>query len=66
MDNAKRRIDAKRKHPFRGNGSTNKNLKNLSSTSTNTSSSKIKLPVAFHEEMAEDESKPLTDNRTEI
>ncbi|GFV67629.1 hypothetical protein TNCV_4623091 [Trichonephila clavipes] len=41
----------------RGNESTNKDC---SSTSTNASSSKIKMPVVFDEKMAEYESKPLT------
>ncbi|GFY24990.1 hypothetical protein TNCV_2691811 [Trichonephila clavipes] len=59
MVNAKRRISAKRTHQFRGNRSTNKNC---SSTSTNGSSSKIKMIAAFDVEMTEYEDKPLTGN----
>ncbi|GFV84786.1 uncharacterized protein TNCV_4297681 [Trichonephila clavipes] len=60
MDNAKRRVSAKRKRQFRGNGSTIKHSKNSSATSTNASSSKFKLPAAFDEETAEYQRKPLT------
>ncbi|GFV92556.1 uncharacterized protein TNCV_1744611 [Trichonephila clavipes] len=61
MGNAKRRISAKRKRQFCGNESTNeKNSKNCSSTSTNASSSKIKMPVVFDKEKAEYKSEPLT------
>ncbi|GFU64582.1 CCHC-type domain-containing protein [Trichonephila clavipes] len=63
MGNAKRRVSAKRKRQFRGNGSTIKHLKNSSATSTNASSSKIKIPAAFDEEIAEYQRKPLTGNR---
>ncbi|GFT89656.1 uncharacterized protein TNCV_3137471 [Trichonephila clavipes] len=63
MGNAKRRVSAKRKRQFRGNGSTIKHSKNSSATSTNASSSKIKLPAAFDEEIAEYQRKPLTGNR---
>ncbi|GFU96539.1 uncharacterized protein TNCV_1682111 [Trichonephila clavipes] len=64
MGNAKRRISAKRKRQFRGNGSTNKHSKNSSSTCTNASSPKIKISAVFDEEIAEYERKPLTGNRT--
>ncbi|GFV78445.1 uncharacterized protein TNCV_1302971 [Trichonephila clavipes] len=60
MGNAKRRVSAKRKRQFRGNGSTIKHSKNSSATSTNASSSKIKIPPAFDEEIAEYQRKPLT------
>ncbi|GFW83739.1 uncharacterized protein TNCV_668521 [Trichonephila clavipes] len=63
MGNAKRRVSAKRKRQFRGNGSTIKHSKNSSATSTNASSSKIKIPAAFDEEIAEYQRKPLTGNR---
>ncbi|GFY34748.1 uncharacterized protein TNCV_844471 [Trichonephila clavipes] len=63
MGNAKRRVSAKRKRQFRGNGSTIKHSKNSSATSTNASSSKIKIPPAFDEEIAEYQRKPLTGNR---
>ncbi|GFX34559.1 uncharacterized protein TNCV_3657971 [Trichonephila clavipes] len=63
MGNAKRRVSAKRKRQFRGNGSTIKHSKNSSATSTNASSSKIKLPAAFDKEIAEYQRKPLTGNR---
>ncbi|GFY32462.1 uncharacterized protein TNCV_3559701 [Trichonephila clavipes] len=53
MGNAKRTVSAKRKRQFRGNGSTIKHSKNSSATSTNASSSKIKIPPAFDEEIAE-------------
>ncbi|GFY15737.1 uncharacterized protein TNCV_1283821 [Trichonephila clavipes] len=53
MGNAKRRVRAKRKRQFRGNGSTIKHSKNSSATSTNASSSKIKMPAVFDEEIAE-------------
>ncbi|GFW74453.1 probable RNA-directed DNA polymerase from transposon BS [Trichonephila clavipes] len=42
------------------NGSTIKHSKNSSATSTNASSSKIKIPAAFDEEIAEYQRKPLT------
>ncbi|GFU86826.1 uncharacterized protein TNCV_1342711 [Trichonephila clavipes] len=61
MGNAKRRVSAKRKRQFRGNGSTIKHSKNSSATSTNASSSKIKIPPAFDEEIAEYQRKPLTE-----
>ncbi|GFT94747.1 uncharacterized protein TNCV_4417231 [Trichonephila clavipes] len=63
MGNAKRRVSAKRKRQFPGNGSTIKHSKNSSATSTNTSSSKIKIPAVFDEEIAEYQCKPLTGNR---
>ncbi|GFX73773.1 hypothetical protein TNCV_4290891 [Trichonephila clavipes] len=63
MNNAKRRVSVKRKRQFRGNGSTIKHSKNSSATSTNTSSSKIKIPAVFDEEIAEYQRKPLTGNR---
>ncbi|GFT03978.1 hypothetical protein TNCV_1731241 [Trichonephila clavipes] len=63
MGNAKRRISAKRKRQFRGNGSTNKHSKNSSSTCTNASSSKIKMTTVFDEEIAEYEREPLTVNK---
>ncbi|GFX98535.1 uncharacterized protein TNCV_1501131 [Trichonephila clavipes] len=63
MDNAKRRVSAKRKRQFRGNGSTIKHSKNSSATSTNASSSNIKIPAVFDEEIAEYQRKPLTGNR---
>ncbi|GFU89856.1 uncharacterized protein TNCV_4742971 [Trichonephila clavipes] len=63
MSNAKRRVSAKRKRQFRGNGSTIKHSKNSSTTSTNASSSKIKIPAVFDEEIAEYQRKPLTGNR---
>ncbi|GFV55220.1 CCHC-type domain-containing protein [Trichonephila clavipes] len=63
MGNAKRRVSAKRKRQFRGNGSTIKHSKNSSATSTNASSSKIKIPAVFDEEIAEYQRKPLTGNR---
>ncbi|GFW86391.1 hypothetical protein TNCV_4331751 [Trichonephila clavipes] len=63
MGNAKRRVSAKGKRQFRGNGSTIKHSKNSSATSTNASSSKIKIPPAFDEEIAEYQRKPLTGNR---
>ncbi|GFW63819.1 hypothetical protein TNCV_3744241 [Trichonephila clavipes] len=63
MGNAKRRVSAKRKRQFRGNGSTIKYSKNSSATSTNASSSKIKIPAVFDEEIAEYQRKPLTGNR---
>ncbi|GFR15125.1 hypothetical protein TNCT_220261 [Trichonephila clavata] len=63
MGNLKRRISSKRKRQFRGNGSTNKDSKNCSSASTNASSSKIKMPAVFDEEMVEYEHKTLTGNR---
>ncbi|GFT11505.1 CCHC-type domain-containing protein [Trichonephila clavipes] len=63
MGNAKRKVSAKRKRQFRGNGSTIKYSKNSSATSTNASSSKIKIPPAFDEEIAEYQRKPLTGNR---
>ncbi|GFU84222.1 CCHC-type domain-containing protein [Trichonephila clavipes] len=63
MGNAKRRVSVKRKRQFRGNGSTIKHSKNSSTTSTNASSSKIKIPPAFDEEIAEYQRKPLTGNR---
>ncbi|GFV71047.1 uncharacterized protein TNCV_1447471 [Trichonephila clavipes] len=62
MGNAKRRVSAKRKRQFRGNGSTIKHSKNSTATSTNASSSKIKIPTAFDEEIAEYQRKPLTGN----
>ncbi|GFT88741.1 uncharacterized protein TNCV_905911 [Trichonephila clavipes] len=60
MGNAKRRVSAKRKRQFRCNGSTIKHSKNSSATSTNASSSKIKIPAVFDEEIAEYQRKPLT------
>ncbi|GFT06574.1 uncharacterized protein TNCV_2643801 [Trichonephila clavipes] len=63
MGNAKRRVSAKRKRLFRGNGSTIKHSKNSSATPTNASSSKIKIPAVFDEEIAEYQRKPLTGNR---
>ncbi|GFR16593.1 hypothetical protein TNCT_576221 [Trichonephila clavata] len=57
MGNLKGRINSKRKRQFRGNGSTNKDSTNCSSTSTNASSSKIKMPAVFDEELAEAEGK---------
>ncbi|GFY04652.1 uncharacterized protein TNCV_419081 [Trichonephila clavipes] len=63
MGNAKRRVSAKRKRQFRGNGSTIKHSKNISATSTNASSSKNKIPAFFDEEIAEYQRKPLTGNR---
>ncbi|PRD28432.1 UNVERIFIED_CONTAM: hypothetical protein NCL1_32400 [Trichonephila clavipes] len=63
MGNTKRRISAKRKHQCRGNGSTTKHSKHSSSTSTNASSSKIKMSAVFDEKVAEYERKPLTGNR---
>ncbi|GFY19078.1 hypothetical protein TNCV_3877661 [Trichonephila clavipes] len=60
MGNAKRRVSAKRKRQFRGNGSTIKHSKNSSGTSTNASSSKIKIPAVFDEEIAKYQRKPLT------
>ncbi|GFT11048.1 uncharacterized protein TNCV_1084161 [Trichonephila clavipes] len=60
MGNAKRRVSAKIKRQFRGNGSTIKHSKNSSATSTNASSSKIKILVFFDEEIAEYQRKPLT------
>ncbi|GFT23979.1 uncharacterized protein TNCV_2062651 [Trichonephila clavipes] len=63
MGNAKRRVSAKRKRKFRGNGSTIKHSKNSSAPSTNASSSKIKIPAVFDEEIAEYQRKPLTGNR---
>ncbi|GFX21222.1 uncharacterized protein TNCV_2251701 [Trichonephila clavipes] len=63
MGNNKRRVSAKRKRQFRGNGSTIKHSKNSSATSTNASSSKIKILAAFDEEIAEYQRKPLTGNR---
>ncbi|GFW05623.1 uncharacterized protein TNCV_4003251 [Trichonephila clavipes] len=51
-----------RERQFRGKGSTIKHSKNSSATSTNASSSKIKIPAAFHEEIAEYQRKPLTGN----
>ncbi|GFV36281.1 uncharacterized protein TNCV_2233281 [Trichonephila clavipes] len=63
MGNAKRRVSAKRKRKFRGNGSTIKDSKNISATSTNASSSKIKIHAVFDEEIAEYQRKPLTGNR---
>ncbi|GFU73231.1 uncharacterized protein TNCV_493561 [Trichonephila clavipes] len=63
MGNAKRRVSAKRKRQFRGNASTIKHSKNSSATSTNASSSKIKIPAVFDEEIAEYQPKPLTGNR---
>ncbi|GFV40319.1 uncharacterized protein TNCV_4900381 [Trichonephila clavipes] len=62
MGNAKRRVSAKRKRQFRGNVSTIKHSKNSSATSTNASSSKIKVSPAFDEEIAEYQRKPLTGN----
>ncbi|GFX60492.1 uncharacterized protein TNCV_1182111 [Trichonephila clavipes] len=56
-------VCAKRKRQFRGNGSTIKHSKNSSATSTNASSSKIKIPAVFDEEIAEYQRKPLTGNR---
>ncbi|GFW77975.1 uncharacterized protein TNCV_2490191 [Trichonephila clavipes] len=56
-------VSAKRKRQFLGNGSTIKHSKNSSATSTHASSSKIKIPVAFDEEIAEYQRKPLTGNR---
>ncbi|GFX04865.1 uncharacterized protein TNCV_2248481 [Trichonephila clavipes] len=53
MGNAKRRVSAKRKRQFRGNGSAIKHSKNSSAKSTNASSSKIKIPAVFDEEIAE-------------
>ncbi|GFU36054.1 uncharacterized protein TNCV_4191531 [Trichonephila clavipes] len=53
MGYAKSRVSAKRKRQFRGNGSTIKHSKNSSATSTNASSSKIKIPAVFDEEIAE-------------
>ncbi|GFY30967.1 CCHC-type domain-containing protein [Trichonephila clavipes] len=66
MGNAKRRVSAKRKSQFLGNGSTIKHSKNSSATFTNTSSSKIKIPTAFDEEIAEYQCKPLTGNRIDM
>ncbi|GFV55417.1 uncharacterized protein TNCV_2463071 [Trichonephila clavipes] len=63
MGNNKRRVSAKRKRQFRGNGSTIKHSKNSSATSTNASSSKIKILAAFDEKIAEYQRKPLTGNR---
>ncbi|GFX67751.1 uncharacterized protein TNCV_1564531 [Trichonephila clavipes] len=63
MGNTKRRISTKRKRQFRGNGSTNKHSKNSSSTCTNASSSNIKMPAVFDEEIAKYEGKALTGNR---
>ncbi|GFV66634.1 uncharacterized protein TNCV_2594551 [Trichonephila clavipes] len=63
MGNAKRRVSAKRNRQFLVNGSTIKHSKNSSATSTNASSSKIKIPAAFDEEIAEYQRKPLTGNR---
>ncbi|GFY30392.1 uncharacterized protein TNCV_4066421 [Trichonephila clavipes] len=63
MRNAKCRVSAKRKRQFRGNGSTIKHSKNSSATSTNASSSKIKIPAVFDEEIAEYQRKTLTGNR---
>ncbi|GFX36988.1 uncharacterized protein TNCV_1174901 [Trichonephila clavipes] len=60
MGNAKRRVSAKRKRQYRGNESTIKHSKNSSATSTNASSSKIKVPAVFDEEIAEYQRKPLT------
>ncbi|GFX93046.1 uncharacterized protein TNCV_139901 [Trichonephila clavipes] len=60
MGNAKCRVSAKRKHQFRGNGSTIKHSKNSSATSTNASSSKTKIPAVFDDEIAEYQRKPLT------
>ncbi|GFW39409.1 CCHC-type domain-containing protein [Trichonephila clavipes] len=50
-------------HSEQCNGSTIKHSKNSSATSTNASSSKIKIPAAFDEEIAEYQRKPLTGNR---
>ncbi|GFW60087.1 CCHC-type domain-containing protein [Trichonephila clavipes] len=61
--NAKRRVSAKRNYQFRGNRSTIKHTKNSSATSTNASSSKIKISAVFDEEIAEYQRKPLTGNR---
>ncbi|GFX21207.1 uncharacterized protein TNCV_2251551 [Trichonephila clavipes] len=63
MGNNKRRVNAKRKRQFPGNGSTIKHSKNSSATSTNAISSKIKIPAAFDEEIAEYQRKPLTGNK---
>ncbi|GFW95748.1 uncharacterized protein TNCV_19791 [Trichonephila clavipes] len=49
-----------RERQFRDNGSTIKHSKNSSATSTNASSSKIKIPAVFDEEIAEYQRKPLT------
>ncbi|GFV76251.1 hypothetical protein TNCV_4673401 [Trichonephila clavipes] len=62
MGNAKCRVSAKRKRQFLVNGSNIKHSKNSSATSTNASSSKIKY-LAFDEEIAEHQRKPLTGNR---
>ncbi|GFT20822.1 transposable element Tc1 transposase [Trichonephila clavipes] len=53
--NAKRRVSSMRNlsRQFRGNGSTIKHSKYCSATSTNASSSKIKIPAVFDEEIAE-------------
>ncbi|GFW39711.1 hypothetical protein TNCV_3188821 [Trichonephila clavipes] len=64
MGNAKRRVRAKRKRQFRGNGSNIKHSKHSSASSTNASSSKIKIPAVFDEEIAEYQRKPLTGNTT--
>ncbi|GFT02553.1 CCHC-type domain-containing protein [Trichonephila clavipes] len=58
-------IERKRKRTpeYVRNGSTIKHSKNSSATSTNASSSKIKIPAAFDEEIAEYQRKPLTGNR---
>ncbi|GFY17580.1 hypothetical protein TNCV_3519351 [Trichonephila clavipes] len=61
--NAKRRVSAKRKRQFQGNGSTIKHSKNSSATSANASSSTIKIPAVFDEEIEEYQRKPLTGNR---
>ncbi|GFS59458.1 uncharacterized protein TNCV_3725801 [Trichonephila clavipes] len=63
MGNAKRRVSAKRKRQFLGNGSTIKHSKNSSATSINARSSKIKIPAVFDEKIAEYQRKPLTGNR---
>ncbi|GFX46470.1 CCHC-type domain-containing protein [Trichonephila clavipes] len=63
MGNAKRKVSAKRKRQFQSNGSTIKHSKNSSATSTNASSSKIKIPAVFDEEIAEYQRKLLTGNR---
>ncbi|GFQ67405.1 hypothetical protein TNCT_645791 [Trichonephila clavata] len=57
--NLKRRISPKKKRQFRGKESTNKDSKYCSSISTNASSSKIKMPAVFDEEMAEYEHEIL-------
>ncbi|GFV85403.1 uncharacterized protein TNCV_3772281 [Trichonephila clavipes] len=56
-------LERRRKRQFRGNGSTIKHSKNSSATSINASSSKIKIPATFDEEIAEYQRKPLTGNR---